>query len=532
MSDELNNTPETSEEERYDGILGDYEETAAAEASGEEVTEAEKPAKKKGSKKGAAIAGICAAVLAVGGLGTFGVLKYRENMPKTAASSAHVKVTDRMAACYLQDTISMYKNYYGEEALKSYFNLDLNLSLKAQQYQNQEGVTWFDNLMDNVKTNTQQYLVLKEAGLAMNHQISDSDKEVIEQRIEEADYSAYGNRVTESDLRQALELQAYAAGVYQDKLTSFEYTDEELENYVKENGSSYVSCGLMGFSLEYKDDSETEEETNSEEETDDTGIDKSTAASLARKLRACKTSKQFEDKVLEILTDYMDYSEEDAEDALGGISNDSFGYMTGNELGDWAFGGEAKVGDTLLVEGENVFYVYLMTREPSRDETPTVNVRHILFSTSDHLNAEDPEAPTDEENSAALEECRKLANETLEEWKNGEATEESFGALATEKTEDPGSKSVGGLYENVTTGQMVDTFNDWCFDEARQAGDTGIVETTYGVHVMYFVGVSDPMWKVEATSAMRATSFDEWYKEQEGAYTVTINDDIFSGIDG
>ena len=77
------------------------------------------------------------------------------------------------------------------------------------------------------------------------------------------------------------------------------------------------------------------------------------------------------------------------------------------------------------------------------------------------------------------------------EWQAGEATEDSFAALATTYTTDPGSAETGGLYENVYVGQMVPSFNDWCFDEARQVGDTGIVETDYGHHIMYFVGRND-----------------------------------------
>ena len=533
MSEELNNnTSET--ENQYDGILGDYKETAAEEASAT-VETGQKPPKKKGAGKGAAIAGICAAVIVLGGLGTLGIIKYRQNMPKTAASSAHAKITDRMAACYLQDTLDVYKNYYGEEALKQYFNLDLNLSLKTQDYQGQEGVTWFDNLMDTVETNAGQYLVLKEAGEAMGHKISADDQDIINDRLSEADYTQYGNRVTEKDLRQALELQAFGAGVYKDVYEGFTFTDEEIDSYIEQNGSSYTTCGLMGFNIPFTEEESTTEETtesedeNGEEEHKD--VDKSTAATLARKLRGCTTAQKFEDQVMEILTEYEGISEEEAKQSvIPNLSYDKFAYSTGNELADWAFG-EAKVGDTKLVEEENAFYVYLMTRSPSRDDAPTVNVRHILFSINDHLAVEESDA-TDDDRNAALEECRNLANQTLEEWKNGAATEESFGELASEKTEDPGSKDTGGLYENVTEGQMVQTFNDWCFDPSRQPGDTGIVETSYGVHVMYFSGTADPMWKVDAVSRMRNEKFEEWYAEQEKTYAVTINDEIFKGIDG
>ena len=73
-----------------------------------------------------------------------------------------------------------------------------------------------------------------------------------------------------------------------------------------------------------------------------------------------------------------------------------------------------------------------------------------------------------------------------------------------------GSKYVGGLYTQVYQGQMVDAFNDWCFDASRQPGDTGIVETTYGYHVMYFVGQDLPYWQAQVTSALKDQDYAEW----------------------
>ena len=35
---------------------------------------------------------------------------------------------------------------------------------------------------------------------------------------------------------------------------------------------------------------------------------------------------------------------------------------------------------------------------------------------------------------------------------------------------------------------MVTEFNNWIFDDARKAGDVEIVKTSYGYHIMYFVG--------------------------------------------
>ena len=119
-----------------------------------------------------------------------------------------------------------------------------------------------------------------------------------------------------------------------------------------------------------------------------------------------------------------------------------------------------------------------------------VDVRHILVKVEGGT-ADDTGAMTysDEE----WETCRKDAQAILDEWLAGEKTEDSFAALAAEKTEDPGSQATGGLYEQVYAGQMVQPFNDWCFDAARTYGDYGLVQTTYGYHVMFFVG-SEPQW--------------------------------------
>ncbi len=131
-----------------------------------------------------------------------------------------------------------------------------------------------------------------------------------------------------------------------------------------------------------------------------------------------------------------------------------------------------------------------------------VDVRHILIMVEGGTTDDSGSTTySDEEWSA----CQEEAQAILDEWLAGEQTEESFAALANEKSEDGGSNTVGGLYENVYEGYMVEAFNDWCFDESRQPGDYGLVQTEYGYHVMYFVG-SQPIWKYYAES--------DWVSEQ------------------
>lgn len=130
--------------------------------------------------------------------------------------------------------------------------------------------------------------------------------------------------------------------------------------------------------------------------------------------------------------------------------------------------------------GADIEENYGVTQESGR----LIDVRHILICPKGGTTAEDGTTTYSDEE---WETCRLEAESLLESWRSGEATEESFAALATEATEDPGSSSTGGLYTYVYEGQMVPAFNDWCFDESRQPGDTGLVQTNYGYHVMYFV---------------------------------------------
>jgi len=117
--------------------------------------------------------------------------------------------------------------------------------------------------------------------------------------------------------------------------------------------------------------------------------------------------------------------------------------------------------------------------------------------------------------------AKATAEEILAQWKAGEATEEAFAALANEKSAD-GDGVSGGLYENVYPGQMVVNFNDWCFDSARKAGDTGIVETEYGYHVMYFVGDSDLSYRdFQIENELRSADLNAWYTEIVDAMTQT-----------
>lgn len=161
----------------------------------------------------------------------------------------------------------------------------------------------------------------------------------------------------------------------------------------------------------------------------------------------------------------------------------------------------------------------------NKDDTKMVNVRHILITPTEQ----------DEEGNytdAAWAEAEKKAQDLLAEWQSGEHTEDSFALMATENSADTGSASNGGLYEEVYPGQMVTEFDAWCFDAARKPGDTGIVKTSYGYHVMYFSSVCEhPYWYVRAESDYLNMISAECAQEISDKYTAAESVDNAALVD-
>ncbi len=143
-----------------------------------------------------------------------------------------------------------------------------------------------------------------------------------------------------------------------------------------------------------------------------------------------------------------------------------------------------------------------------------VNVRHIL------IQPEGEQADWTEEDWAAAE---ASAQAIYDEWLT-EPTEEKFTALAIDKTMDPGSAETGGLYEEVAPGDMVTEFNDWCFDSERKVGDHGIVKTTYGYHIMYFVGQTETRaWYDAAAEQLVYQRLEDFMQQCQEQYPLSLD---------
>ena len=73
---------------------------------------------------------------------------------------------------------------------------------------------------------------------------------------------------------------------------------------------------------------------------------------------------------------------------------------------------------------------------------------------------------------------------------------------------------------------MVTEFNNWCFDPARTQGDTGIVRTTHGFHIMYFVSASEEYyWESVAREQYLTQKSEGILNDTMERHTYTVNDE-------
>lgn len=76
-----------------------------------------------------------------------------------------------------------------------------------------------------------------------------------------------------------------------------------------------------------------------------------------------------------------------------------------------------------------------------------------------------------------------------------------FGALAEEYSDDPGSNTNGGLYEQVAPGVMFEGFNDWIFADGRaigrhRSGGESPGRPSRAGTFIYLEGWDEPVWKL------------------------------------
>ena len=457
----------------------------------------------------------------------------------TALTVGETKVSAAELNHYYIDSVNNFLTQAGDYV--SMFGLDTAKPLDEQFYSEADELTWADYFLDQATGSAQNMYAVYNAAKAEGFQLSDEAKASIDSAVENMKLTAtlqgfpsaesyitavYGEGCNEKTFRQYAEVQLTAQEFAAAKNESLTYDDAAIRAEDEANAATYSAytynyCYLAASKF-YEGGTENEDgtKTYSDEEME---AGRAAAEAAAQTLAAATTVEELDAAyaALEINAE--------VENAKSTRQNKVQYANVTTAIREWVTSADRVSGDIALVPSEytshdhadgeectghndtkSVSGYYVVLFEGKDDNlTQLVNVRHILVSYEGGTidEATGTTVYTDEEKAKA----KTAAEEILASFEAGEKTEEAFAALATEKTTDTGSKENGGLYENVYPGQMVSNFDAWCFDAARKTGDTAIVETEYGYHVMYFVGNSDMTYRdLMIESNLRNADLSAW----------------------
>lgn len=488
----------------------------------------------------------------VGGVNRSGVI---EKNTIVATVGEHELNTVVMNYYFFGAVNAMYNQIsesYGEYAdayIKS-SGLDLSKPLDEQIQDQETGKTWADYFLDGAIETAKSDYALYDLAVADNFELPEDAKANINNALMNVQFSAafsglndvdaylrnvYGGGSTLENYEEYLNISSTASAYYNAKVESMEYDDAAIRAYEAERFDNYSAYTFASYNVSYNEfltggtTGEDGKTTYSEEEND---AARKAAEAAALALTDTKTVEEMNAAIAAMA------SNADKETKPTSTTNtDVMHTSLLEEYAEWLSADERQAGDVKVfpktskstdadgkeTEVVNSYYVIMFLSRNDNLEKLS-NVRHILFNFEG--GTKDDKGNTtysDAEKAAAKEKAEKL----LQQWKDGEATEESFIALVKDNTGDTASAETGGLYEEIHRESNYEpNFRAWAIDSSRKAGDTGIVDTSYGYHVMYYVGDDELSYRdFLITNDMTNEDMTEWYEGVLDAITVVEGDE-------
>ena len=437
------------------------------------------------------------------------------------------------------DTVNDYINQFGEYA--SYL-LDTTTPLNKQVIDKESGETLADSLLKAAESTLKRTYALYDLAMEKGFKLDEEDEKAIDTLVTNMEFYAmyygygdvksylqgiYGNGSEVESYKEYQRINLIADRYYAEYAETLDYNDEQIREYEAgkdgegenakdrfHNFSSvtysyyYVACNKWAPE---KDDKGNKIEYTADQLKEAREKAKAAAEALA--------AGKFEDLAAfdKAIGEMEINKDEKPKPTASRFEDQLVPQVSHKDVREWLISKDLKEGDLTVIENstgegdKKEVKGYYVVRFGSLDENRfnLKDVRHILikFEGGKYNSTTGQTTFTDAEKKAALEKAEKIYNE----WVKSGASEEDFKDLVEEHSGDTASVEDGGLYENVFPGQMVEKFEDFCYDENRKPGDHGIVESTSGYHIMLFVGDSDVTYRDFMIKAeLRADELEEW----------------------
>lgn len=530
-------------------------EANAAAMTEKQLAEAKEAKKLKAYTLTFVIAMVLVVVIVLGTVLTPVVMGVIHRNTKAVTVGNHTLSTADLSYFYI-DEISQYYNDTYNEYSQTYQNMwqmflyfNVGQPLNEQMYDSEKKVTWADHFMDLAYDSAKQLYSLYDDAVAKGFEMPEEEEKAVEQYMANmknyAAYygyssasaylrSTYGTGATMDTFREYYWKNRYVSAYFTKYVNDLEYTDEQLREFEKDKYDTYSS---FTYSIYNVNVNKYLPEGTKDENGKTTYTDEQRAEALAAAKKdaeaivaaAPTTTTTFDEAVKALAVN------KDNKNAAGSHNEKIFYESIGmKDFQDWLADNARKEGDMTIIEGKETkenedgtktetvsSYYVLLFRGASDNLDKLITVRHILVA---YKNPTYDANYNPQYSDASKKEAKDKAQALLDEWKAGAATIETFAELANKNSDDSDGTD-GGQYVDVYPGQMVESFDKWCFDPARQAGDTAIVETEYGAHVMYFEKTQDNTYRdllIEDDLITRDS--EKWVDDLKKTYEVTILD--------
>ena len=467
-----------------------------------------------------------------------------------AAVTGEHELTSVQMNYYLNDTIrnqyNEWSSMYGESASMylAMMGLSTTAPLNEQEANKETGETWADSFLAQALEKAKSDYALYDKAMAEGFTLTEEEESSLKLNTEQLKLYAsiygyknpnkylraiYGYGSTVESYEEYTRISYIASAYYNKTKDDLKYDDAAIRAEDNKDLNKYTSFSYASYYL-----------SSSSFLTGGTKDDKgSTVYSDAEKDAALKKAEEIANSLLKA-TNLVELDE--AIKALEINKDNKNAASTQNQLvmysdipaamQSWIADKAREEGNITMIANEstttdangketkviNGYYVVLFQH---RDENlrPLANVRHLLVAFEGGKAASDGTMTyTDAEKAKAKAEAEKL----LQQWKDGAATEDSFIALVKEHTDDTASKETGGLYEDIhRNSNFVESFRTWSIDPARKAGDTAVLISEYGYHVMFYSGNDEMTYRDYMISEdLRAADITKWHEDLLKSVTI------------
>lgn len=437
---------------------------------------------------------------------------------------------------YVRSTYEDWHSTYGESITMytSLMGLNLNKPLDKQVQDDETGDTWADYFLKAALDKAKSDYALYDKAMAEDFKLSDSEQDTLEYNMQMLDfyamYTGYGSadKYLRANYGYGSDVESYkeynristiASAYYNKHKADLTYEDTAIREHEQKNPLNYSSFSYAVYYVIANDyiQGGTDGENGTKVYTD---AEKEAAIKAAEEV----ANKLAENKNVADLDKAIAALEINKDKKNAASTKNSLVMYPGipSALQSW-LADEARAENDIAVIANEItstdkdgketkttggYYVVLFQ---GRDDNlrPLANVRHLLVKFQGGTTTSSGTTYTEKEKAKAKEEAERLLNV----WKEGAATEETFIAMVKEYSDD-GSAEDGGLFEDIhRNSDYVDSFKNWALDTDRKSGDTGVIVSDYGYHVMYYVSDDALTYRdYMVQEELRAADVEKWYE--------------------